>query len=146
MRRDSDFLRVAGAMTIALVGATLLATAVGCGSGSGTVLPIPAVVSTVPADGATEVSVDVIVAATFNQQMNLSTVNESTVVLSGPDGTLVAGTVAYDSANFAATFTPDSPLASNTTYTAGISSGVANVADTPLPSDFTWTFTTQTVP
>ena len=124
--------------------AVLLATAPGCGSGSGTLLPEPEVVSTLPADGAMGVPPGAVVSAEFNQQMNLSTVNDATFVLGDSSGTLVPGRVAYDSATFTATFTPDLPLAPNATYTAGISSGVANVADTPLANDVSWTFTTGT--
>ena len=112
-----------------------------CG-GSGTVLPRPAVVSTAPAEAATGIPVDTIISATFNQQMNPSTVNESTFVLSDPESALVPGEVTYDSANFIGMFTPHSPLLPATTYTVGISSGVTNIADKPLPADFTWTFTT----
>lgn len=130
----------------ASIGTILLATAPGCGSDSGTSLPEPAVDSTVPADGAIDVSLGIVVSAAFNQQMNLSTVNQATFVLGDPSGTLVPGSVAYDSASFTATFTPDAPLAPNATYTAGLSSGIANIADTPLPSDFTWVFTTGTSP
>jgi len=62
----------------------------------------------------------------------LSTVNSSTFVLSDPSGALVPGAVAYNSANFTATFTPGAPLAPNTKYMVGISSGVTNIADTPV--------------
>ena len=99
-----------------------------------------------PADGAMDIALGVVVSAAFNQQMNLSTVNEATFVLGDASGTLVAGSVAYDTVTFTATFTPDLPLAPNATYTAGISSGIANVADTPLASDVSWTFTTGTLP
>ena len=129
----------------ALAGA-IMVTMAGCGSGSGTSLPVPAVVSTVPADGASGVHLGAVISATFNQQMNLSTVNGSTFVLSDPSGALVPGAVAYNSANFTATFTPGAPLAPNTKYMVGISSGVTNIADTPLPGDFTWSFTTGATP
>jgi hypothetical protein len=140
-------MREAARQTLAAVaGAVLIAMLPGCGSGSGTRLPLPAVVSTVPADAATGVHLSAAISATFNQQMNQSTVNDATFVLSDPAGALVEGAVAYDSASFTATFTPDAPLAPNTVYMAGISSGVTNLANTPLPADFTWSFTTGTTP
>jgi hypothetical protein len=131
---------------LAAMAAIMLAALTGCGSGSGTRLPVPAVVSTAPADAATGVHLGATISATFNQQMNQSTVNDSTFVLSDPSGALVAGSVTYDSASFTATFTPHAQLAPNTVYMAGISSGVTNIADTPLPKDFTWSFTTGTTP
>ena len=41
-----------------------------------------------------------------------------------------------------ATFTPNSSLATNTTYTATIAAGVVDLAGNPLASNFVWTFTT----
>lgn len=69
----------------------LLATVTGCGSGSGTSLPVVAVVSMVPADGATGVDLNATVSATFNQQMNQSTINSSTFSLSDPTGAILPG-------------------------------------------------------
>jgi len=122
--------------------ALMLAYAAGCGSGSGTSLPHPAVVSTVPADSATGVSLNTTISATFNQQMNLSTINSSTFVVSDPSHRVLAGSLAYNAFSFTATFTPAAPLAPSTTFTASISGGVASVANATLGVDFTWNFTT----
>jgi Bacterial Ig-like domain len=91
---------------LAAMAAVMLAALPGCGSGSGTQLPVPAVVSTVPVDAAAGVHLDAAISAAFNQEMNSSTVNDSTFVLSDPSGALVVGLVTYDSASFTATFTP----------------------------------------
>jgi hypothetical protein len=49
-------MRAAGRPTLAAVAEAILITIVpGCGSGSGTQLPLPAIVSTMPADAATGV-------------------------------------------------------------------------------------------
>lgn len=124
----------------------LLATVTGCGSGSGTSLPVVAVVSMVPADGATGVDLNATVSATFNQQMNQSTINSSTFSLSDPTGAILPGIITYNSFSFTSTFTPSSPLMPNTTYMAAISGGVANVANATLGHDVTWSFTTGTTP
>jgi hypothetical protein len=123
--------------------ALMFAYVAGCGSGSGTSLQHPAVVSTMPASGATGVSVNTTISATFNQQMNLSTINSSTFVVSDPSGNILAGSIAYNALSFTATFTPAAPLGPSTMYTASISGGVANVANTTLGVDFTWAFTTS---
>ncbi|HEV3115218.1 MAG TPA: Ig-like domain-containing protein [Candidatus Binataceae bacterium] len=129
-----------------LAAALMLAMAAGCGSGSGTSLPIPAIVAMMPADGSTGVHLNTTVSATFNQQMNQSTINSSTFSLSDPTGAVLPGEISYDASTFTATFTPAAPLAPNTTYTAAISGGVANVANTTLGTDVSWTFTTGTTP
>lgn len=128
------------------MGGLMLAMTAGCGSGSGTSLPMVAIASMVPADGAIDVHLSAAVSATFNQQMNQSTINSATFSLSDPTGAIVAGAIAYDSFNFTATFSPDSPLMPNTIYTAAISGGVANVANSTLGTDLTWSFTTGTAP
>ena len=54
----------------------------------------------------------------------------------------MAGTVTYDVSSYAATFTPTSPLALDTLYTATITTGAQDLAGDPLASDKVWTFTT----
>jgi hypothetical protein len=54
----------------------------------------------------------------------------------------VGGTVTYDAATDAATFTPTNPLALSTLYTATITTGAQDLGGTPLASDYVWTFTT----
>jgi hypothetical protein len=122
--------------------ALLLAIAPGCGSGSGTSLPVLAIVAMTPADGATGINLSTTVAATFNQQMNQSTINDSTFSLSDPTGALVPGEIAYNATTFTATLSPAAPLVPDTTYTAAVSGGVANVANTTLGNDVTWSFST----
>ena len=127
-------------------GMMMLAMVARCGSGSGTSLPILAVVSMVPADGKTGIHLSATISGTFNQQMNQSTINPSTFSLSDPNGAILPGTISYNAFSFTATFTPRSPLAPNTTYMAAISGGVANVANSTLGADVTWSFTTGTTP
>ncbi len=116
----------------------------------------PSVVSTTPATGATGLTFNPTISATFLQlpvqdpdsagaALNCSTVTASTFTVTAPGGT-VTGTVACSGAT--ATFTPTSPaiLAANTTYTATLTTGVQNVAGTGLASAVVWTFTTDTQP
>lgn len=129
-----------------LAAVLMVAAAAGCGSGSGTSLPKPAIVAMMPADGSTGVDLDTTVSVTFNEQMNQSTINPSTFSVSDPTGAVLSGEIAYDASTFTATFTPSASLAPNTTYTAAVSGGVANVANTTLGREVTWTFTTGSTP
>ncbi len=106
----------------------------------------PTAISVAPAVGATGICENTVVVSTFSVAMNPATINSTTFTLTAP-GTppvAVAGTVSYDAASAAATFTPTSPLALNTLYTATITTGAQDIAGDPLASDYTWTFTTST--
>jgi hypothetical protein len=99
----------------------------------------PPVVSTVsPGPGSTGNAVSVAPSATFSQPVTPGTVS-FTVKDSG--GTSVAGSVSFNGADTVATFTPSSPLAGSTTYTATVS-GAQNASGTPMSSPFSWSFTT----
>ena len=75
--------------------------------------------------------------------MKVSTINTTTFTLTGPGTTPVAGTVSYVVSSDVATFTPSSPLALNTLYTATITTGAQDLAGDPLASNYVWTFTTS---
>jgi hypothetical protein len=75
----------------------------------------PSIVSTVPANLATNVPASVAVSATFDKPMDPATVNGSTFTLRlTGSGASIAGNVAYDNATRTATYTPAAPLASLT--------------------------------
>jgi Ice-binding-like/Bacterial Ig-like domain len=84
-------------------------------------------------------------------RMNPNTLNANTFTLTGPSPAttpVVAASVTLDAATgTVATFTPQTALAANSSYTATLIGGAAGVADLALPPDdmlanFTWTFTT----
>jgi hypothetical protein len=105
-------------------------------------VPPPAVTSTIPVNGATSVPIGQVLSATFSEAMAPATVSASTFTVTGPGGTAVAGAVTYS--GLVATFTPSASLANSTVYTATITTGATNVAGTPLPANYVWTFTTVT--
>jgi O-glycosyl hydrolase len=116
----------------------------GCG-GSNTVKTTQtalAVISVTPATGSTGVAVTAPVTATFNEVMNGTTLNSSTFTLTAAGGKAVTGNVSYSAGSSTAVFTPASPLAYNTVYTATITTGVQNPAGTALGASDTWSFTT----
>jgi methionine-rich copper-binding protein CopC len=107
----------------------------------------PTIVSTVPANLATNVSTTTTVSATFSEAMDPTTITGTTFALRvTATSTAVAGTVAYSPATNTATFTPSSPLSPGTTYTARITTGVRDLAGNALASQFEWTFITGTAP
>ena len=100
----------------------------------------PAVGAVAPLSGATEVGMEANVSATFSEEVAPATVSAGTFTIEAQGGGAVAGTVS--SSGPIATFDPSSPLAIGTTYTARITTGVQDLAGNPLPSDFSWNFTT----
>jgi Ice-binding-like/Bacterial Ig-like domain len=109
-----------------------------------TTAPPPTVVSTVPANGTAAVPVNTLLSATFSKPMNPATITPSTFTLTGPGATPVAGIVTY--AGTTATFTPTAALASNTLFTATITTGAKDPMGAPLAANYVWTFTTAPPP
>jgi len=109
----------------------------------------PTVISTVPTPtGVTGVATSQAVQATFSEAMNPSLINSpaTNFTLTAPGPVTVAGTVTYAVAGSVATFTPTAALATSTTYTATIKTGVQDLAGNALASNYVWTFTTGAAP
>jgi len=109
-----------------------------------TITPPPAVVSTIPANAATNVPIGQVLSATFSEAMNSASISATTFTLTVTGGAAVTGTVSYS--GVVATFTPNNPLANSTSYTATITTGATSVAGTPLAASYVWKFTTITPP
>lgn len=104
----------------------------------------PQITANTPLAGATAVLVNSSVTATFSEAMNAASITTSTFTVAGPNGVALPATLLY--INDVATLTPNSLLAPNTVYTATVTTGVKDLAGTPLASTFKWTFTTDTAP
>jgi hypothetical protein len=106
----------------------------------------PTVISTIPANAATDVPFNQAVSATFSKAMNPATINSTTFNLTGPGVTPVAGLVAYAAIGNTLTFTPTSNLAPGTLFTATVTTGAQDLAGDALSSNYVWTFTTGSAP
>jgi hypothetical protein len=100
--------------------------------------PPSPVVSTYPPNNATDVAIDAVISATFKEDMDSMSINNTTFTLGY--NPLVSGTVAYDKGTRTATFTPDSLLNDGTTYTATLTTGIKNSSGIPLATDYSWRF------
>ena len=109
-----------------------------------TVAPPLTVSSTLPANGAVGVAVNQSLTATLSEALDCSTVTPSTFTVTGPGGTAVVGTITCSGTT--ATFKPTSILASNTVYTATLTTGITDSEGDPLASNFVWSFTTAPAP
>ena len=100
-------------------------------------------------NGSTGVNPGANVTATFNEALNPATVTTATVLLRNPSGNLVPASITYDAATRTVTINPQSALAASTTYTVTIlggANGVKDAAGNALSGNFTWSFTTGTLP
>jgi hypothetical protein len=83
-----------------------------------------------------------VVSAIFNEPMDPLTITTLSFMLR-QGITPVAGMVIYNPQSLTASFIPTVDLSPNTTYTATITTGVRNIAGTPLASNTVWSFTTS---
>ena len=105
----------------------------------------PVVNSVSPTDAATDVPTSSVVTATFNEPLDVATVNTDTFELRAPGDVMVPATVTYNAATNTATLTPDAALNLGASYSAtvkGGASGMTDVAGNPLAADTTWSFST----
>lgn len=101
----------------------------------------PVVVSTVPAMGANNVSINKKPTATFDQAMDPTTVIPANFSLM-QGATLVTCTVKLDALTNTVTFTPVNPLGLSLPYTAVITTGTKSAGGIPMAANYSWNFTT----
>jgi len=97
----------------------------------------PNVSSTTPSNGAL-LTTDV--TATFSEDMNSSTIDNTTFTLTGTSA--VSGIVSYNAGSKTATFNPDANLDYDETYTATVTTAVTDAIGNAMNANKVWTFTT----
>lgn len=104
---------------------------------------VPIVQSTDPANLATNVVLNKTITATFSKPMDPATINTLTYYLKQGNN-LIPATISYTAST--ASLVPLAPLAANTLYTATVTTGAKDPSGNALAADYTWTFTTSTIP
>lgn len=112
------------------------------GTAAGADTTPPTVSSHSPADGATGVVLNARVAMSFSEPMDVASVEAAFMLTRG--ATVVPGRLAY--VGQAAVFTPDAPLATQTTYVATLRRAATDLAGNALAADYAWTFSTGAAP
>ncbi|MGL2964263.1 Ig-like domain-containing protein [Flavobacterium sp. RSB2_4_14] len=102
----------------------------------------PRVISTSPSPNETGVVLNKVIRATFNMPMNPTSLSQTTFLVK-QGTTPIVGVVTYSGND--AFFTPNVNLSANLVYTATITTGATNTANTPLAANYTWTFTTGAI-
>jgi Ice-binding-like/Bacterial Ig-like domain len=104
----------------------------------------PAVNSTAPASGATNVPLNQKIAATFNTPMTASTLTAAGTfaVKTTTGGAAVPGTITYDAASNTVLFAPTAALTASTQYTATVTTAAQSLLGNALAANYVWSFTT----
>ena len=100
---------------------------------------LPMVHATDPLNNATDIPRNKVVALSFSEAMDQTTINNETFILKQGSSS-VEGTVSYS--GMTAKFTSTDVLAASTTYTATITKGAKDLAGNALAADVVWEFTT----
>ncbi len=99
----------------------------------------PVIFSTSPTDGEDDVVRNKVVEITFDQAMNPSTINNTTISLM-QESTTVNGSVSYSGTM--ATFTPENVFAAQSNYTVIVTTGAISSNSVALTNENSWSFTT----
>ncbi len=100
---------------------------------------LPTVTESNPLSDASNVSRNVVITATFSEEMDATTISSSSFTLT-MGTTEVSGAVEYS--DLTATFTPSNSLSALTDYTATLTTDVKDLAGNALADDMMWDFTT----
>jgi hypothetical protein len=106
----------------------------------------PVVTAFTPASGAT-VSSSTTVTATFSEAVDQTTLNSNTFQLRTSAGSLIGGSISFNTTSLVATLTPSNPLASSSSFTATVKGGttdprVKDLSGNALAANVTWSFST----
>ena len=106
----------------------------------------PQVVSVTPANGSIGIALNIQPTATFDEALDPTTVNTSTVKLTGPGNVNIPGTVTLTGGNVI-TFIPNTDLAIGTLYTMTLRGGITeplikDISENALATSYSWSFTT----
>jgi hypothetical protein len=109
----------------------------------------PTITLTFPADLDTDVAINSSVNATFDEDMDATTIDTASFTLepTASPGAFETGVVTYDTVNMIATFNPASNLAASTQYTATVTPAATDLAGIALGAGIVanpWSVTTGT--
>ncbi|HEA52899.1 MAG TPA: DUF3494 domain-containing protein [Marinobacter antarcticus] len=109
-------------------------------TGTGADSKAPTVTSTDAADGDIGVATNRNISANFSEAIYVPSVNGSTFVVTDVNSNAVTGTV--ELVGTTAIFNPVNDLATNTEYTATLTTGIRDLAANTLAANVVWSFTT----
>ena len=123
---------------------------VGCRDEDESIIGIcPEIVSTNPENTETDIPVNQVISATFNEAMDPASIGSATFNLfeynpenDAMSDNIESGTVSYDESTYTINFEPTEPLKGNTKYIAIIEPTVKDLMGNYLQAPYEWTFST----
>lgn len=104
----------------------------------------PAVVSRIPVQNATAVSIQSPVSITFDKTLLPASVSATSIAVTKLSAANISGSVSLTGPTI--TFTPSSPLEYGATYVVNVPAGIKDIDGTPTTSATSWQFSTEPVP
>lgn len=98
-----------------------------------------------PTSGKTNVPINSDIVVEFDDNIKISTVNDSTFIVDKGAGA-VAGTATFDPILETVTFNPSVDLMPGIPYTVTLTTGILNLTGKSMESNYTWAFTTAIAP
>jgi hypothetical protein len=123
----------------------LLSHLTGCGDSSAPDTTPPAVVSTVPGDGATAVNPRAAIRIRYDEDLDPGSIGAGALTVTGPSGA-AAGQVTYAAGSRELTFTPAPRLVPETVQRAVVRPGLRDMAGNATPDSLVILFTTGVDP
>lgn len=118
----------------------LLPFLLSCGGTTATVSSTATILTVQPSEGAAHISTTTLILAVFDQDMDGTSFDENSFVLTDPAQNEIAGAITYS--DKIATFTPSANLGYATLYTATIKNTVKDTGGMNLSGNTSWSFTT----
>ena len=115
----------------------------GDGGGSSSEANTFKIISTSPNNNDSNVLTNIQLSFTFNNDVDLSTLNNSSFTLTGSNP--ITGTIIYDSFSKTAIFAPDSDLEPSTDHTATLTTSITDTAGNALAKVYTLNFKTKQI-
>ncbi|MCR6719800.1 MAG: Ig-like domain-containing protein [Chitinophagaceae bacterium] len=105
----------------------------------------PTITAVTPANNATGVQPTIVVTAVFSEELDVATINASTVELRNSANTLIPSTISYNNTTRTLSITPNSSLTGSMVFNVLIKAGASGVKDlsgNALATNYTWSFAT----
>jgi hypothetical protein len=105
----------------------------------------PSIASLYPESGASGIAINIDnIVITFNKSIDESTVSSSTITIKDESDNTISGS--YDVSGETVSFNPSNNLSYDTLYTVSIKSGLKDVDENEIGSEYSWSFQTADAP